>query len=182
MIHYLSPWRTGDIGGVLNDEIERLPASAWVCVRDGDTLFLSSDWGRKVETIVNESGGHFGLIGCMTNRLRASYQLHQGRCSDDPDIREHLAIAETLWDVYGARVEPLPDGPVAGMLMLFPRHLWEGTRFTRCSRFFDQDFTTALRRRKVQVGIARGLYLFHLYRWGRPSPADYTKHLEAEGL
>lgn len=182
MIHYISPWRTGDIGGALNDAVERLPADAWVCVRDGDTLFLAPDWGQQIEAIVAGAGDQFGLIGCMTNRLRAPYQLHGGKISDESSIEVHRRIAYEHWAAFGATVQPLQAGPVAGMLMLFPRALWVTTRFVERSRYFDQEFTDALRRRGVQVGIAQGLYLFHLYRWGQSSPAQCVKHLEATGL
>ena len=182
MIHYVSPWRAGDIGGALNEAIAPLPDDAWICVRDGDTLFLAPDWGTQVESIVEVHGDEFGLIGCMTNRLRAPYQLHGGKISDEPSIEVHRRIADEHWRAFGPTVQPLRAGPVAGMLMLFPRALWAGQPFVPRSRYFDQEFTAAARLKGVQVGIAQGLYLFHLYRWGQPRPTEYVKHLEAAGL
>ena len=46
MIHHVVPWMTGNIGGGLNAAIERLPDDAWICARDGDTLFLMPQWGK----------------------------------------------------------------------------------------------------------------------------------------
>ena len=178
MIHYVTSWKTGDIGGGLNEAIALLPDDAWVCVRDGDTLFLGPRWGEQIEQIAARAEAEgYGLVGCVTNRLRAAYQLHDGVLSGEPDIGRHVAVAAERWNAHGAAIAALPSGPVAGMLMLFRKSEWAAHPFVEKSIYFDQAFTQAARERGVRVGIAQGLYLFHLYRWGKPNPTGYVGHL-----
>lgn len=176
MIHHVTAWETGNIGGGLNAAIDPLPANAMICVRDGDTLFLSPDWGRQIEKIVSANRG-YDLIGCMTNRLRAPYQLHEGQISNEDSITQHRLIAEQRWRAHGTEVRELAQGPVAAMLMIFPKAVWLRHPFPERSIYFDQQFTQDVRDNGGRVGIAQGFYLFHLYRWGQPNPTAYTEHL-----
>jgi hypothetical protein len=178
MIHHVTPWRTGDIGGGLNAAIQCMPENAWVCLRDGDTLFLSDQWGAEIEEIVAEHGYTYDLIGCMTNRIRAPYQLHDGKLSEEADMHTHLRIAKQRWAQHGTAVAPVPVGPIAGMMMLFRRSTWARHPFPERSIYFDKVFTDAVRENHGQVGVALGLYIFHLYRWGKRNPTARTEHLQ----
>lgn len=177
MIHYVSPWTEGNIGRGLNEAIARLPDEDWVCVRDGDTLFMEPDWGRQIAAIVEANRGQFDLISCMTNRLRASYQLHDGQISDEPDLNVHVGISRERRRVHGTHVEPTPLGPLAAMLLLFPKSLWAAHPFEERTIYFDQLFCAEARARGARLGVAWGLYVLHLYRWGHKNPAAYTGHL-----
>ena len=153
MIHYVSPWLAGDVGGGLNAAISRLPGDAWVCVRDGDTLFLLPDWGSHVEQIVAAHGAEFDVIGCMTNRLKAPHQLHGGELSDEADIGRHIHIATQRQAEHGAAVAPV-DGIVAGMFMLFRKSTWERHPFPRKAWNFDQAFCQKVTREGGRIGVA----------------------------
>lgn len=176
MIRHVIAWKTGDIGGGLNDAIDLLPDNAMVCVRDGDTLFMAPDWGRQLERIVSDNRA-YDLMGCMTNRLRAPYQLHGGVLSCEDSVTRHQEIAAQRWHAHGTEVRELKSGPVAAMLMLFPKAVWKRHPFVERSIYFDQKFTQDVRDNGGRVGIAQGFYLFHLYRWGQPNPCNYTEHL-----
>lgn len=175
-VYHGTPWRTGDIGGGINAFVETLPADAWVCIRDGDTLFLTPDWGAQIERVIEQHGARYAVIGAMTNRLRSPYQLHGGVISQDPDISHHREIALTRRDEFGASVREVP-GPVAGMCLIFNRRTWERTPFEPRSIYFDKQFSNAVREAGGRLGVAQGLYLFHLYRWGCEDPANHTEHL-----
>jgi hypothetical protein len=180
MIHYVVPWKTGNIGGGINDAIAAIAPGRndWICVRDGDTMFLTSQWGRHIEQIVDKAMlESYELVGCMTNRLRAAYQLHLGYLDDDPAIGNHVQIANWRGNEFGANIEEIPTGPIAGMFMLFPRRVWEREPFAERSIYFDQEFTASVRRSGGKVGVALGLYLFHLYRWGKADPFGSKDHL-----
>lgn len=177
MIYHLTPWLTGNIGGGLNRAIECLPEDAWVCLRDGDTCFLTPQWGKQVEAIVAAHGDKHPLIGAMTNRIRAPYQLHGGVMSDESDLSRHTAIAAQRWDRHGTAVAPVDIGPVSGFLMLFRRSTWAGHPFPEHSIYFDQVFTEAVRRDGGKPAIALGLYVLHLYRWGKSNPLGSVAHL-----
>lgn len=176
MIHHVVPWKTGNIGGGLNEAIALLPDDAWVCVRDGDTLFLTPQWGKQIEAVVEAQREHYAVIGAMTNRLRSPEQLHGGRISDEVDIGVHVGIAKERWNAYGTAVRPLQD-VAAGMLMIFSKQSWRTHPFVEKSIYFDRLFCEEARSRGGRIGVALGLYLFHLYRWGHPNPASYVGHL-----
>lgn len=177
MIYHFTPWLTGNIGGGINACIRLLPDDAWVCLRDGDTSFLSPQWGAQVEAIVAEHGDTYDLIGAMTNRIRAPYQLHDGVLSDEADLSRHVAIATDRWTEHLTAVAPVPYGPIAGFLMLFRKSTWARHPFAEHSIYFDQQFTDAVRHNGGKVGVALGLYVLHLYRWGKRNPTARLEHL-----
>jgi hypothetical protein len=176
-VFHSTPWCSGNIGAGLNEFCALVPDDAWICLRDGDTLFLTPDWGRQIEAVVRDNP-QYAIIGCMTNRLRASYQLHAGRFSDEPDIGKHRAIAVERQAQHATRVEDLTHGPVAGLFMLFPKRVWQRHPFEERTINFDTTFTDAVRADGGRIGIAQGLYLFHMYRWGQRNPLNHIKHLE----
>lgn len=177
MIYHMTPWLTGDIGGGINGFVRCLPDDAWVCLRDGDTSFLMPQWGKQVEAIVAEHGDTFDLIGAMTNRIRAPYQLHEGVFSEEADLSRHVGIATQRWGGYGTAVAPVPYGPIAGFLMLFRKSTWARHPFPERSIYFDSAFTDAVRHNGGKVGVALGLYVLHLYRWGKANPTGHVAHL-----
>lgn len=178
MIYHLTPWLTGNIGGGLNASIGLLPDDAWVCIRDGDTMFLTSNWGEQIEQVAAQRPTGVDVIGCMTNRIRSPLQLHGGAFSDDPDIGRHIAIAEKRWLDYGTEVIDAHNEPLAGMLLLFSKATWERHPFVERSIYFDRDFCAAARAKGSRLGVAKGVYILHGYRWGKAHPTIYTQHLE----
>lgn len=177
MIFHITPWLTGNIGGGLNASIGLLPDDAWVCIRDGDTMFLTPNWGEQIEQIAAQRPTGMDVIGCMTNRLRAPLQLHGGALSNDTDLGNHIAIANQRWEEFGTECRDAQNEPVAGMLLLFSKATWERHPFVERSVYFDRDFCAAARAQGSRVGVALGLYIFHAYRWGQAYPASYVEHL-----
>ncbi|WP_322092811.1 glycosyltransferase family 2 protein [Paraburkholderia bannensis] len=176
-VFYLTPWKTGDIGGGINESVALLPADAWVCVRDGDTLFLTPDWGTQIEQIILRNAGRFDVIGAMTNRIRSAFQLHGGALSENGDIGYHREIARQRWRDYGASVGEVP-GPLAGMCLIFHRSVWERVPFEPYTIYFDKRFCARVREHGGRLGVAHGLYLFHVYRWGELDPVNSIDHLK----
>lgn len=180
-VFYSTPYRAGDIGGGINEFIALLPDDAWVCIRDADTLFLTSEQQPLVQLIA-ESNPPFDVIGAMTNRLRSVVQCHGGAISDDPDIRNHMAIAHDRFAQNGADLLHVPPPHVAGMFMLFRKSLWLKHKFPERTAHFDSEWTWAVHRDGGRLAVAQGLYLWHSYRFGHADPANYTKHLRGAGL
>lgn len=185
-IHYIQPFALDkDIGKAYNEEIQMIlksPNSSdidWVCITDQDIMFLEPETKALIAKVV-ETQSEFKLLSCYTNRLGIEPgQLHEGRRSDDPDIRNHIAIAKGRRGLYGTEVHDY-DGPVAGMLMLFP--LWWGRimpfvegKYSDVN--FDIHFTQVVKNRGYKVGLMAGVYVFHLYRFGQDDPQQQIKHL-----
>lgn len=178
-IHYLTPFATDkNIGREYNERIAELPEDCWICVRDGDTLFLRSDWGNQIEEIIKRNGTNFKLISCVTNRLRADHQLYKRRFSFDANISNHVDIANELYYTHKYEVEA--TSYVAGLCLIFHKSTWNEVKFREHSILFDKEFNTDIRAKfgGNPIGIAKGLYLFHLYRWGQQDPYNYTAHLK----
>lgn len=179
-IFYLTPFATDlNIGREYNEQIEALPDDCYCVIRDGDTLFMRSDWGNQIEDIIRKHGDKYKLIGCMTNRLRANHQLFRGQFSNDGDISHHVDIANTLYDHFYDQVEPTTY--VAGLCMIFHKSTWQQVKFRENSNLFDKEFNTDIRMKfggRTPIGLAKGLYVFHLYRWGSKDPYNDINHLK----
>lgn len=164
-VFYSTPWETGSIGRGMNSFIEALPADAWVCLRDGDTLLLTNDWGKQIEDVVRKHGASYGLIGCMTNRIGGLHQCYGQKFSENHSIKHHAKIARHLRDERWSQVEDLGKLGVAGFFMLFSKETWERAgRFKEAGFSVDTAFNREVRRLGLKIGIARGIYVYHSYR------------------
>lgn len=185
-VHHITPGRSDkNIGKAINDLIDGLPEEDWICLRDIDTIPMHHlTFFAQCEHIAKR--GEYDLVGCMTNRLGVKYQLYKDEFSDNFDMRHHLEIGKELYDKFGNMVEDAP-GTIAGLMMLFPMRIWEEVGgfgeggILLPGGFFDSVFTNKVRKiARGRVGVAKGIYLFHLYRpWadGNDIRLQY-KHLE----
>lgn len=178
-VYYSTPYRQGDIGGGINDFISLLPGDAWVCIRDADTMFLTPNAQRQISEIAS-SRPKFDIIGCLTNRLRSTSQTYnRSEMFSCPDIGTHQRVAAELERDNWGVISPLPNGEVvAGMFMLFRVSLWKQIKFQRETIYFDKRFSETVLVNGGKLGVAQGIYLFHMYRWGQPDPFNYTEHLK----
>jgi hypothetical protein len=175
-IHYITPFATDkNIGKEYNARIEELPDDCWICLRDGDTLFLTPNWGAQIEAIVERNKDSFQVISCVTNRLRGKHQLYNNTFSENGDISHHVNIANHLQENYFDEVQSTTS--IAGLCMIFNKDTWKQCNFKEHSIHFDSQFCLDVKNKGGKIGIAKGLYLFHLYRWGQQDPKSYIKHL-----
>lgn len=180
-VFHITPYLEGNIGGGINESVRLLPADSWVCLRDADTMFLTSTQQRLVQQIA-ESDPPFSVIGAMTNRIRAPWQLQDGRISDNPNIDYHMRIAKARERDHGPRVID-SAWPVAGFFMLFSRETWlEAGGFPEHTVYFDKEFTKTVMRLGGRLGLAVGLYIWHTYRLGSADPVNDVTHLVGAGL
>lgn len=175
-IHYLTPYSVEkNIGKAYNEACALIPDGDWICIRDGDTMFLTDHWGSQIEDIVSNNQ-EYSLIGCLTNRLRASHQLYHGEFSANSDVLHHQAIAERLHQDHYSEVIETQKG-VAGMFMLFPKKIWQRVQFRENSAAFDAFFCREIKKKGEMIGVAQGLYVFHKYRLGKENPKQNNQHL-----
>jgi hypothetical protein len=175
-IYYFTPAR-GDknLGKSYNDHCESVPNDDdWICIRDGDTMFLTPNYSRHIEDIIHNNNDRFEVIGCITNRTGMIGQLHNRTLSEDTDIRNHMNLSFRLEELNWGVVTKY-NNYLAGHFMLFKKKAWlehrfeEGLLVTKKTRtkvmtgFVDYWFSDYFRK-KGTVGLAKGLYIFHLYR------------------
>jgi hypothetical protein len=187
-VYHITPFSPGSIfGTTINNYIEMLPEDAWICLRDGDTMFLTSEWGAQINRIA-KTCGHFDLIGCMTNRIRMKHQLVGRDINMDTNVINHHYLAEELQQKNYAKVKKI-DKPVAGLFMLFPKRTWHKIKFQDKlmetthqdypREFFDHNFCRRLLESGGTIGLAEGIYLFHYYRFHKENYKDVTHILNA---
>ena len=177
-IWYSNPYNTDkNIGKGLNEFCALVPDNDWICLQDGDMMYLTPDWGVQIKEAVQRYGDAFGLIGCMTNRLSRPIQ-RVGEFDDNHDILYHYEIAkELLKESYGV-VEDVTDKKyIAGLFMLFPKSLWNEIKFAENSPAFDDLFSKAVFKKGHKLGLMKGLYVYHFYRGWSNNPTKDRKHL-----
>lgn len=179
-VFHITPYFKGDIGKGINESIECLPADAWVCIRDSDTLFLTPDAQRQIQEIA-DSNPDFDLIGCRCNRLRSHYVTYErDRLFECDSITAHVEAARQLETEHWGEVTPLPFGEVvAGMFMLMRVSTWQKYKIPEKTPYFDSMYSDIIFFNGGKLGIAQGIYLFHLYRWGSDDPCNAVDHLVA---
>lgn len=173
IIHYITPFSTSNnIGKEYNERISELPSDSYVCLRDGDTMFLTPDWGNQIDAIIKDNQ-HYDVITCKTNRIGLDDLVALGM--DNSDMSKQIECATTVWDLFKTAVSPTPIAP--GMLMIFHKSLWLKHKFVEKSIIFDKQFSDAVIKGGGKIGVALGLYVFHLYRWNSKAPKSDIKHL-----
>jgi hypothetical protein len=163
-----------NFGKEYNDRISELPNDAWICLMDQDVLPLDPFFGSKVHELI-KNRGYYDIIGCMTNRLRDEKQLHNGKFSEETDILKHKEIAALRWSKFAYKITSAQS--IAGMFMIFHKSTWEKIKFKENSLRFDIIFCIDAAKKDFKIGIAQGLYVFHMYRLGSKDPYNDIKHL-----
>lgn len=165
-----------NFGKAINEYCALVPAGDWIAITDGDTCKLLPDWGIQINDIVKEAIRHnYELIGCMTNRLRKSYQLIPDMFNNT-NVKDHYNVAAITRELYYDEIERI-KAPIAGFFMLFPKLVWERYKFQEGTECFDTIFSNKILRMGGRVGLAKGLYLLHAYRLWSDNPRTDTKHL-----
>lgn len=181
-IHHITPADYGkDFGYAINYLLETLPDEDWIALRDIDTLPLNHRaFIKQCHDIA--SANEYQLVGGITNRLGLQYQLHEEKLSDNWDLKHHIKIADARVEKYGSEVTEL-NKQVAGFFMLFPVWLWETVgRFPEGGvaykgQFLDWVFSTKVLEMGYKTGLAKGIYLFHLYRFWEKNVRMGFNHL-----
>jgi len=162
-----------DLSKRLNETIEYLP-NEWICLTDGDTLKFPSFAPNLKEIIkgINETD----LLGCMVNRLSPNNPAVVLDLYEEKNMDVHFNKAVELWDAHG--VDTFETKIIAGSCMVFHKSLWQSIGgFDESKLFFDKYFSYSVTANGGKCLIAKGLYIFHLYRWGSVSPRDSVEHL-----
>lgn len=156
----------------LNECISYLP-DEWICLTDQDTLKFA-DFPNQLKELL-EVADKSWLIGTKTNRLRPSNPQVINEMFNESDIDKHYKKSVELWESNWLKLEE--TNLIAGCCMVFHKELWSKVGgFDEDKVFFDKYFSYKVN----EVGkcmIAKGLYVFHLYRWGSVDPVSDVKHL-----
>ena len=160
-----------NISQSLNKAVKNL--NGWICLTDQDTLKFPSFMDNLKEILKDADKNN--LIGSTTNRLRPSNPQVIQELFNESDIDKHFDYSIDCWDQFGTTLEE--TNLIAGSCMVFHKSLWEKVGgFDEDKIFFDKYFSYKVN----EVGkclIAKGLYIFHLYRWKANDPVSSVHHL-----
>lgn len=168
-----------NIGKALNDFCSNVPDNDWICLQDGDMMYLTPDWGKQIAEVVTNYGNKYSLIGCLTNRLGRPIQVYDQANYNNHDIKFHYDLAVKLAnDNWGVVDDITHKKYVAGMFMLFPKSIWLKNRFKENVSYFDDEFSKGVLRQGGKVGLMKGLYVYHSYRIWSDNPVRDRDHLK----
>lgn len=176
-IWYLQPFASDkNIGREYNHQCELIPENDWICITDHDVCFLYPETKKQIEEIVISQGAAWDLLGAVTNRIASPHQCYGGEFSEDPDILHHYEKAKDAHLQNYGIVELTLKG-IAGFLMLMPKRTWDKLKFAENQIHFDTDFSRRLLQRGGKIGVMKGVYLFHYYRFHAENPKQFKDHL-----
>jgi cellulose synthase/poly-beta-1,6-N-acetylglucosamine synthase-like glycosyltransferase len=180
-IYYSNPYSVEkNIGKAINDFCQIVPNDDdWIVVQDGDILYLTPDWGKRIHDALKVDGDRFGLVSCYTNRLSSGHQLHGGKRSDNHDIRHHYEIAMSYTREGIEEIKRFNN--IAGFFMAFKKSTWRKVGgFRENDIAFDTTFCTAVKAKGYKIGLIRSLYVYHAYRiWNEDGKPQRDKaHLK----
>lgn len=141
-----------------------IPEGDACCFVDGDTLFLTPDFGHIIDAY--HKAHPDAVLTCWTNRIH-TLASEQNKHLQSTDIIDHLVIPQGV-----TTATPL-EGPVSGFLLVVPKKIWNEHKFTEENRYHpgkpnllgvDNDFTNKVRKAGIQVLRMDGLYVWHTYR------------------
>lgn len=164
-VHICTPYRSDkNLGRAYNETLARIPDGDAACFLDYDVMMLTPDAGAIIQTYAEQNPGC--LLTCLTNRVSplSRKQLLGGVVSEDPDVRNHIRIAEDRRS-YLYTVSPV-NRDISGMLMVIPKALWLEFPFDETGKCLgvDTHYGRKIRAAGKQILRMNGLYVFHAYR------------------
>lgn len=145
--------------------MQLIPDEDWVCLRDGDTIFLTPDYGNILHEYASLNPDA-ALLTCLVNRVShlSTAQLFRGRISDNGDMRYHIHIAQQQKRyLYKTTVI---NQDISGFLMMISKKSWQEYKFNEDGKCLavDTEYNRRLRAAGNQILLMNGLYVWHTYR------------------
>lgn len=167
MIYYATPWSyCNNYGKTLNHYMSLLPTDEdWWVFRDGDTMFLTEDWGNHIRDIINQVPDA-GIITCYSNRIGKNHgQRFRGTIDPDPNIINHRKVALKNRKINGRNVTQLNNW-ITGVMMAVRKATWKQVPFPEDHLVLNVDkyFSRSILEAGFPIYRMDGMYLFHYYR------------------
>ncbi len=156
-----------DIGRIYNKYMELLPTDEdWACFLDHDAMFTTNDWYSQLEDIITENP-EYGLLTAITNRIGNTEQRIAGIDYDNHDICYHRRIGKMAQEQGRTTVIDISKTrSVSGVVMLIKKAVWKKAEgFKKGFLSVDKDFHQRVINAGEKVGIMKGLYVYHWYRF-----------------
>ncbi len=149
----------------------------WGVLMDGDTMFLTFDWGHAIDEVIKKIPDA-GIITCYTNRIAKNKVQLYGE--DSTDIIIHRAIAKKLDKDFRGSYRKI-NQRISGFFMAIQKKIWlEVGKFPEMpNKILDIDglFSSKILRAGKGIYLMRGVYKLHYYRMAEGR--KYKDHLRS---
>ena len=170
-----------DIGRVYNKYMELLSSDEdWACFLDHDAMFTTADWYTQLEDIIAENP-EYGLLTAITNRTGNTEQRVANIDYDNHNICYHRRIGTMAQEQNRTTVTNVSKTrTISGVVMLVKKAVWrKAGGFTGGFLKVDNDFHRRVVNAGGKVGIMKGVYVYHWYRFEnsdlKPLPISQIK-------
>jgi hypothetical protein len=141
----------------------------WVCMMDGDVLFLLADFGHQMQEYIDKFPDT-GLFTCYASRAHRQEFIRKGVDMENPSILYHYDHAENCRKTLHLQVKELAK-PCLGHLMLMKKATWllirdkVGQTTANCKILgVDVRISKAVSELGMPVLLMRGIYVLHFFR------------------
>lgn len=141
----------------------------WVCMMDGDVLFLIANFGHQMQEYIDKYPGT-GLFSTYASRAHRLEYIRRGCDMNNPSILYHYDKAETCFKTLHLMVKPL-EKPALGHLILLKKSTWTLIRekvkkYTADKNLLGVDvkISRAISEAGMPVLLMRGMYVLHFFR------------------
>lgn len=176
MIWYFTPYSIeGNLGKAYNDYCKLIPDNDWICLVDGDLMFLHKNWGHHFQDLVDKYPDA-GIITTLVNRVGNLEQCYENKLSENPDLIYHRNLALKLQNEKYLEVEELHK-LISGHILLFSKKTWieiggfaedlnptVAEKYTKNIAGVDNRFSFRVLKRNKKILLALGIYALHYYR------------------
>lgn len=173
MILDIIPYSTQkNLGKAYNEAMALIPDGSHACIRDGDTAWLTPDYGVHLAEYIRLYPN--SVLTCWTNRIneRAEQQSGWAAIREIVKMPDLISIAEDYRrQLYGVTNI---TGFVSGFCLIIPKAVWLKYPFPEKQMYEDRGphnllgvdnyWTNEIRRNGIQVLRMDGLLLYHTYR------------------
>lgn len=141
----------------------------WVCLMDGDTAFLRSDFGVAIKDYISASPDA-GMFTCYASRCHYQVQTRRGTEMDNPSLAYHKRQADKIYKELHPQVKTV-NRRIAGHLMVIRKGVWLEIRDKVFKTAADKNILgvdTKISRAILETGrdilLMRGIYILHYLR------------------
>lgn len=177
-IRYVIPYDTSkNIGKSYNEAFNGLNDNDFVCFMDGDTIFLDSHFGSKIEQILIENP-QINAATCLTNRVACEWQVWDRVNWFNENMLDHNRITEDVWKRFGTQVKDVTNNQLmSGVMILLRKETWKKIGGFKEDGMLgvDNDIHQKLIDNNEKLWLLNGIYVYHKYRFGDISN---KKHLQ----
>lgn len=173
MIYHFQPYSTEkNLGKSYNDHIKLIGDDDVAILTDGDTCWLTPDYGMVIAEYVAKYPD--AVLTCWTNRINEkAEQQYRGIDRSESDMVKHIEIANSF---NKDRVHATPlDGFVSGFCLVVPKKIWNSVNGFAEKQVYedrgpynllgvDNDFTNRVRAAGFPILRMESVYIWHTYR------------------